>query len=320
MDLTLIVSKNGDGDYTTITEAIQAIPYDKPACIFIKAGVYREKLFSDKRELQILGEGADRTIITFGDCARKIHPDGKPYGTFRSYTAFLGGEHIVVKNLTIENTAGDGRDVGQAIAAYVDVKKAYFENVHFLGFQDTLFTAPLPTAPHIPGSFIGPRENLPRTETQQYYKNCFIRGDVDFVFGGADAVFENCVLFSNDRNEAVNGYIAAPCTPKNGIGYIFLNCRLHSLAAPGTVYLARPWRGYAKAAFLECKMDTHIVPAGWDNWDDVQNEQTSYFAEYNSTYPDARCDRAFGVQLSPAEADQYRQLAEKLKCQIFSKK
>lgn len=319
MELELLVSQNGDGDFSTITEAVNAVPYRLPARIFVKSGIYREKLFVEKQELQLLGEGTEKTILSFGDYARKIHHDGKDYGTFRSYTAFLGGEHITVKNLTIENTAGDGRTVGQAIAAYVDAKQAYFDHVRLLGFQDTLFTAPLPFAPHISGSFVGPREKTPRQNSQQYYKNCFIRGDIDFIFGGADAVFEDCTLFSNDRGEAVNGYIAAPSTAENGLGYLFLNCRLHSSAAPGTVYLARPWREHAKAAFLECEMDNHIASAGWDNWDDAKNETTAHFAEYRSTGPGAKHNRVFGIQLSAPEAARYRQLADDFKYRILSK-
>ncbi|HEX3038642.1 MAG TPA: pectinesterase family protein [Oscillospiraceae bacterium] len=316
MELELLVSQNGDGDFLTIMEAVNAVPYRLPARIFVKSGIYHEKLFVEKQKLQILGEGTENTILSFGDYARQTHPDGKKYGTFRSYTAFLGGEHITVKNLTIKNTAGDGRSVGQAIAAYVDARQAYFDHVHLLGCQDTLFTAPLPFAPHIPGSFVGPREKAPRQNSQQYYKNCFIRGDIDFIFGGADAVFEDCTLFSNDRGETVNGYIAAPSTPKNGLGYLFLNCRLHSLAASGTVYLARPWRGYAKVAFLECEMYKHIAPDGWDYWGNAENEKSAQFAEYNSTGPGAERDRAFGRQLSADEAVKIYQIAKILKSSI----
>ncbi len=319
MKLELLVSQKGDGDFITITEAINAVPYHMPARIFVKSGIYQEKLFVEKQNLQILGEGTDKTILSFGDYARKLHLDGKPYGTFRSYTAFLGGEHITVKNLTIENTAGDGRTFGQAIAAYVDAQQAYFENVHFLSFQDTLFTAPLPPEPRTPGSFIGPRERTPRSSSQQYYKNCFIRGDVDFIFGGADAVFENCDIFSNDRGEAVNGYIAAPSTPENGFGYFFLNCSLHSLAASGTVYLARPWRKYAKVAFLKCEIGSHIAFAGWDNWGNPENEKTAKFAEYHSTGAGSGHNRAFGIQLSLPEAAWYRQKIDDLKHCILSK-
>lgn len=317
MELELIVSQNGDGDFLTITEAVNAIPYPMSARILIKGGMYREKLFIDKRKLEIVGEGAENTILSFSDGAYYPHPDGRLYGTFRSYTAFFGGEHVSVKNLTVENTAGDGQIAGQAIAAYVDAKCAYFENVHFLGCQDTLFTAPLPLAPRSPGSFVGPREKTPRSESYQYYKNCLIRGDIDFIFGGADSVFQDCEIYSNNRGEAANGYIAAPCTPEGGLGYLFLNCRLCSQAAPCTVYLGRPWREHAKATYLDCEMGEHIAPAGWDNWDDPQNEKTSRFAEYNSIGSGAGNTRAFGAQLSDQEALHYREMAENLRLTIL---
>lgn len=318
MKLEFIVSQSGDGDFQTITEAVNAVPYSMPARILVKSGVYREKLFVEKHALEIVGEGAENTVLSYADAAYHPHPDGRQYGTFRSYTAFLGGEHILVKNMTVENTAGDGNTAGQAIAAYVDAKRAYFENVRFLGFQDTLFTAPLPPTPRIPGSFIGPRGKTPRNSSMQYYENCFIRGDIDFIFGGADAVFQNCKIFSNDRGEEVNGYIAAPCTPEDGIGYLFLDCCLCSDAMPGTVYLGRPWREHAKAAYLGCEMGAHIAPAGWDNWDNPQNEKTTRFAEYNSTGPGAGNTRAFGAQLTEQEAAEYRRLAEQLRCSVLS--
>jgi len=317
MEQELIVSQSGDGDFQTIMEAVNAIPYGMPARVFIKRGVYREKLFVEKCELEMIGEGAENTILTFADGAYHLHPDGRQYGTFRSYTAFFGGEHILVKNVTVQNTAGDGRTAGQGIAAYVDAKRAYFENVHLLGFQDTLFTAPLPPTPRIPGSFIGPRGKTPRNRSMQYYKNCFIRGDIDFIFGGADAVFQDCEIFSNDRGEAINGYVAAPCTPQDGLGYLFLDCRLCSDAMSGTVFLGRPWREHAKAAYLDCAMGAHIASTGWDNWSNPENEKTTYFAEYHSIGPGAGKARAFGAQLSEQEAANDRRLAEELRCLVI---
>lgn len=315
--MELWVTQDGSGSFCTITEAVQAVPYHERAIIHIKPGIYKEKPFVEKREITLEGEDPLTTIITYADGARHRHTDTKNYGTFRSYTAFLGGEHIHVKNLTIANTAGDGRIAGQAIAAYVDAECAYFQNVRLLGHQDTLFTSPLPNEPHIPGSFIGPREYTPRHKTKQFYDSCYICGDIDFIFGGADAVFQNCEIFSLNRGEAVNGYIAAPCTPQDSMGYVFLNCRLTSDCAAQTVYLGRPWREHAKVNYINCEMGAHISAKGWDNWNNPQNENTASFSEYGSTGPGASANRAFGNQLSQTQASLLQKAAEKLQREVI---
>ncbi len=125
--------------------------------------------------------------------------DGSKRGTFRSYTAFFGGGRVCVKNMTIKNSAGDGRVVGQAVAVYADADLCLFENVELTGCQDTLFCAPLPVSARQKNGFMGPRLLTKRRLTKQYYKNCHITGDVDFIFGGADAVFDDCEIICNDR-------------------------------------------------------------------------------------------------------------------------
>ena len=287
--MKLIVAKDGSGDFLTIGAAVAEVPYEEPSVIYIRPGIYREKLTCDKSDVAFIGENAENTILSWNDGAYHRHPDGQSFGTFRSYTAFFGGSRVRAENLTIENTAGDGRVAGQAIAAYVDARFAYFRNVRLLGRQDTLFAAPLPDAPRIPGSFIGPCKSAPRESSTQYYLNCRIEGDVDFIFGGAQAVFEECELVSLSREEAVNGYIAAPCTPKDqAFGFLFYHCSLLSKGCkPETVFLGRPWRENAKAAFLECGFGRHIAPSGWDNWDNPANEKTAVFAEFQNYGPGA---------------------------------
>jgi pectinesterase len=124
--LEICVSQS-DGDFSSITEAVQAVPYDAQAVIRIGEGVFTEKIFSEKKNITFIGEGPDKTVLEYGDGAFDEMPDGSKRGTFRSYTAFFGGEKCVVKNLTIRNTAGDGRTAGQALAVYADAKKCFFE-------------------------------------------------------------------------------------------------------------------------------------------------------------------------------------------------
>ena len=196
--LTIKVAKSG-GDYSVIQEAIDAVPYDESAVIEIGPGVYREKIFCEKKDITLIGAGMAETIIDYDDYANEIMPDGSKRGTFRSYTVFFGGRKVTVKDMTIRNSAGDGRVVGQAVAVYADADVCRFENVRMTGCQDTLFCAPLPVAARQQNGFMGPRMMTERRLTKQYYKNCEIVGDVDFIFGGADAVFDDCVITCNDR-------------------------------------------------------------------------------------------------------------------------
>ena len=196
--LTIKVEKSG-GDYSVIQEAIDAVPYDESAVIEIGAGVYREKIFCEKKDITLVGAGMAETVIDHDDYANEVMPDGSKRGTFRTYTAFFGGKKVTVRDMTIRNSAGDGRVVGQAVAVYADADICRFENVKMTGCQDTLFCAPLPVAARQQNGFMGPRMMTERRLTKQYYKNCEIVGDVDFIFGGADAVFDNCVITCNDR-------------------------------------------------------------------------------------------------------------------------
>ena len=142
--LNLTVAQDGSGDYASISEAVLAVPYELEAQITIGPGVYREKLVCEKRRITLRGAGADATRLVWGDGGRLPHPDGRSTHTFRSYTAFFSGEQLTVEDLTIENDAGPGSVVGQAVAAYVDSARAVFRRVKLLGNQDTLFCAPLP--------------------------------------------------------------------------------------------------------------------------------------------------------------------------------
>ena len=297
-----------DGNFITINEALQAVPYNTKAIIFIDEGIYEEKIFCEKKNITLIGAGPEKTIIRWGDFANKMHPDGKKYGTFRSYTAFFAGRVLTVKNLSIINTSGDNKVAGQAIAAYVDSEVANFTNVHFDSYQDTLFCAPLPDAERERGGFFGPRVYSPRMSSFQFYYNCKIAGNIDFIFGGADALFHECTIVSKTLDRDTIGYVAAPSGKKEGAGFVFSNCQFPSLnCAKGTVFLARPWREEGKVALFNCYLDNHINEAGWSSWktDDTfeQNSRTT-FSEIESYGPGANpLKRAiWSKTLNPAQS------------------
>ena len=256
-----VVAADGSGDYTTVQEAINAVPdYRKEGAtrILIKKGVYREKIIiaSSKQRVHLIGE--DGTVLTYDDYAQKPNIFGENKGTSGSGSIYIFGEDFLAENITFENSSGP---VGQAVACHVAGDRAVFRRCRFLGFQDTLYTF---------------GEN-----TREYYEDCYIEGTVDFIFGKATAVFNRCELHSKHSG----GYLTAPATPQGcKYGYVFYDCRL--TADPdveaGSVWLSRPWRPYGKTVFIRCEMGRHIRLEGWNNWSNPDNEKTAYYAEYKS--------------------------------------
>lgn len=285
--LTMTVAQDGSAQFTTISEAVLAVPYDCPATIRIGEGVYREKLVCEKKDITLIGEGADKTRLVWGDGGKLPHPDGRPTHTFRSYTAFFSGEKLRVEEMTIENDAGPGSKAGQAIAAYVDSVQAEFIRVKLLGNQDTLFCAPLPEKEREKDGFLGPRVYAPRRASAQYYQNCEIAGDIDFIFGGADALFEQCTIRTVD-NGLAHSYVTAPSGAADGLGFVFWDCDFVSDGCPeGSIYLGRPWRPTGKTAVLDSRLGGHIAPEGFAAWNDRTDGDLACFAEAGNTGPGA---------------------------------
>lgn len=287
----LTVAADGSGDYRTIQEAINAVRAYSPVplTIYIKNGVYKEKIVvpSWVENLTIIGESRENTIITNDDYSGKYIAKGADtmqnkakFTTFTTYTMWVQGDDVKIRNLTIRNTAGR---VGQAVALHVDGDRFSIENCNLLGNQDTLLTA--------------------GDGSRQYYLNCYIEGTTDFIFGPATAVFSNCTIKSLS-----NSYITAASTPVwKKFGYVFFNCKLIAAPEATSVYLGRPWRAYARTVFIDCEMDKHIRPEGWDNWRNPENEKTAYYAEYKSKGPggDVAKRVSWSHQLTATEAKQY---------------
>ncbi|MDE6638956.1 MAG: pectin methylesterase [Acetatifactor sp.] len=283
-----------------------------PAVIHIGPGVYREKLVITRPNLTLLGEGENRddTMLVWGDAAFDDMPEGDKRGTFRTASVRIDTHDFTARHLTFKNDAGYGHDVGQALALYVDGDRIYFEDCCLLGSQDTLFTAPLPLKEAIPEGFKGPGADKPRIQGRHCFRSCMIQGDIDFIFGGGTAWFEDCLLFSKMpeplKTQEIYGYITAASTPENQpFGYVFRNCRLESDCPPGTIMLGRPWREWAKTIFLNCELGAHIHPAGWADWGKTHGH--FYYGEYCSkgpgASPETRAD--FSCQLTDAEAAEY---------------
>lgn len=302
----MIVAQDGSGDFKTIQEAINQVPEDNQVrtVIDVKAGEYYEKLHIDKKMVTLKGEPG-KTTITYDDCAVKRWPNGEKYGTFHSYSVLITGDDFTAEGITFKNSAGPGAVAGQALAAYIDADRVIFRNCRFLGHQDTIFTAPLPPKPGSGDRFNSPRDDYERRMGRHYFENCFIAGDVDFIFGSATAVFYNCEIFSHDRH---GGYVTAASTPEGEkYGYVFIDCRLTGDAPADSVYLGRPWREFAKTVFINTYMGEHIRAEGWHNWGSEAKEKTTFYAEYNSSGPGAKIDQRvkWAKVLTSQEAEEY---------------
>lgn len=278
----IIVSKNSDGDFSSVQAAVNAAKSGDE--ILVKSGVYKERVEITKQGIRLIGEGAENTVLENSYYAKMIMPDGEKRGTFRSYTLLINTNNFTCKNMTITNSAGFGSEVGQAIAVYAEGDGIFFEDCRLIGHQDTLFTGPLPEQEYEKGGFRGPTEFAPRVQGRQLYRRCYISGEVDFIFGSAEAYFDGCDIFSYNCNKEINGYVTAASTYNDReVGYVFNNCRLTSDCPENTVYLGRPWRDYAKTVFISCEFGEHIHSDGFHDWNKEKARETAFYSVYNCT-------------------------------------
>jgi pectinesterase len=273
----VVVAADGSGDFQTVQRAIDHAPvYGKKRLVIeIRPGIYHERVTvpQDKPRVTFLGSDAAHTIISFDTGASSVG------GTFFSSTADIEGAGFEAAHITFENSHGPGT---QAVAVMIHSDKAVFEDCRFVAWQDTLYAA----------------------SGRQFYRDCFIEGHVDFIFGNAAAVFENCEIHSRGA-----GYITAQSrlTPDGPTGFVFDHCKITGENTGKGVYLGRPWRPYARVVYLDCWLGDHIIPAGWDNWNSKDNESTAWFGEYDSQGPGAKKDDRvhWGHSLTAAEARQF---------------
>ncbi|XP_073289749.1 probable pectinesterase 53 isoform X1 [Primulina huaijiensis] len=259
----LTVDKNaGLGDFTCIQDAIDSLPIINLVRVVIKvhAGVYTEKVSipATKSFISIEGAGAEKTIIQWGDTSQTIGPNGMPLGTFGSATFAVNSPYFIAKNITVKNTAPvptPGAVGKQAVAFRISADTASLVGCKFLGAQDTLY------------------DHLGR----HYYKDCYIEGSVDFIFGNGLSMFENCAV------HAIAGAIGAvTAQARKSIldvdsGFSFVNCKV---TGSGALYLGRAWGAFSRVVFAYTHMDNIIIPKGWYNWGDPSREMTVFYGQY----------------------------------------
>ena len=262
---TITVAKDGSGDYTSVQSALDAVPEGntKPITIRIRNGVYKEVIVVDARKnfISLVGEDKTKTILSYDNHAGTLLPNGDTLNTWTCASFFIYGNDFHAQNITFENTAGF--TAGQAVALRIEGNRASFINCRMIGHQDVLF--------------------LSGSGVKHFFKDCYIEGTTDFIFGAATAVFKNCHIHSRK-----NSHVTAAST--NSIipfGFVFFDCRLTADSNINKVSLCRPWSPTASVTYINCWMDKHIVPEGWNNWKNPANEATARYAEYKSSGPGA---------------------------------
>lgn len=276
---TIVVARDGTGDYRTLSEAMEGIRafMDYKVTVLVKNGIYKEKVVvpSWLQRVEFIGEDPAKTVVVYDD-----HANINKMGTFRTYTLKVEGNDITFRNLTVENNAAP---LGQAVALHTEGDRLVFINCRFLGNQDTVYTG--------------------MEGTRLYFLDCYIEGTTDFIFGPSTALFDGCTIHSKR-----NSYVTAASTPADAaVGYVFRNCRLTAADGVDKVFLGRPWRPHAATVFMRCELGGHICPAGWDNWRNPDNERTARYAEYGNWGAGAATEGrvAWAVQLTSQEAGRY---------------
>jgi pectinesterase len=261
----ITVAKDGSGQYNSVQAALDAVPEGnaKTITIYIKKGIYKEVVVVDARKsfITLIGEDKEKTILTFDNHAGTRLPNGDTLNTWTCSSFFIYGNDFHAENITFENNAGF--TAGQAVALRIEGNRASFKNCRMVGNQDVLF--------------------LSGSGVKHFFKDCYIEGTTDFIFGAATAVFKDCHIHSRK-----NSHVTAAST--NSIipfGFVFFDCKLTSDSNINKVSLGRPWSPTASVTYIRCWMDKHIVPEGWNNWKNPANEATARYAEYNSSGPGA---------------------------------
>lgn len=294
----LVVDCKGSGDYTTVKAAIAAIPstFEGKFVIYIKEGTYKEKLLLRQDNVVLVGDGADKTILTWDDYQGLYNGSTESdERNRRSYTLRTEGKGTIIQDLTIENTHQNNTGSGdQAMAVEVFNGSASFFNCNITGYQDT---------------FLGRNNNV-----YAYVKDSFVEGNVDFIYGNSVMLFDGCQINVNRNGAAITAPSTSAAAP---YGITFIGCEVTAdeVGFDGKtiskIYLGRAWKDAAKSVWIRCKMPAVLDPAGWmANMNDSVQDDKKIFAEWGCTYAesgdgDLSKRQNGGRVLTDAEAAEY---------------
>lgn len=266
----------------SINELLKTI--EPNSTIILNDGIYNEKIELNVNYITIKALNKHKAILSNNDYYHKIMPNNNECNTFGTYTLFVGSNNVTLQDIIIENTATPSYIYGQAVALHVIGTHFLCDNCIIRSAQDTLFTGPLPKDLSIRYKGFYPEDKLKQAPSIQHYKNCQIIGDVDFIFGCATTLFEECEIITIPRKDNGICYVSAPAHAVDcPYGYLFYKCTLKG-SVENSTYLARPWRDYGKAAFINCVLDKHIKPEGFNKWDNTNRDKTAEFIEYTPNH------------------------------------
>ncbi|KAL5553205.1 hypothetical protein UlMin_040606 [Ulmus minor] len=290
----IVVAQDGSGNFKTISEAVLAASKlsegNERVVIHVKAGVYKENVEIKKtiKNLMVIGDGIDTTIVT----GNKNNKAGST--TFRSATFAVSGEGFIAQDITFENIAGP--ESHQAVALRSGSDRSIFYRCSFKGYQDTLYVY----------------------SNRQFYRDCNIYGTIDFIFGDAVAVLQNCNIYvkrpmSNQKNTVT---AQSRSDPNENTGIIIHNSRitadsdLRPVQGSFETYLGRPWKQYSRTVIMKTSLDGLISPAGWLPWSGSFALKTLYYGEYMNNGAGAGTGGrvkwpGYRVITSPAEAGKF---------------
>jgi len=279
-----VVAQDGSGNFTTVQAALNAVPSNSTSrtVIFIKNGTYQEPLTlaSNKPNVTLLGQSETGVTLTYNRAADTVNPStGVTFGTGGSASFYINAAGFYANSLTFQNSSTTAHDPALAISIGGD--KAVFVNCQFLGPDDTIY---------------GDR-------CRQYFQNCYITGNTDFIFGPSTAVFQGCELHSH------GGTALTAASTENYVtyGYVFLDCKVTADSGVKTD-LGRPWRQYAAVSFQNCDLGSVINPGGYDDWNNTANDATVRYSEYNNTSTGTVSRVPYDTILTAAQAAAYTTL------------
>ncbi|OIW12461.1 hypothetical protein TanjilG_04210 [Lupinus angustifolius] len=262
----LTVSQDGTGHYKTVQEAINAVPLGntRRTIIRVSPGTYKQPLYVAKTKnfITLSGVCSEDTVLTWNNTATKIkHHQGDKVigtGTFGCGSVIVEGSDFIAENITFENSSPEGS--GQAVALRVTADRCAFYNCRFLGWQDTVYL-------HY---------------GKQYFKDCYIEGSVDFIFGNSTALLEHCHIHCKSA-----GFITAHSrkSQQETTAYVFLRCVITGNGGSSYSYLGRPWGSFGRVVFAFTYIDQCIKLVGWNNWGKTENEKSACFYEYRCYGP-----------------------------------
>ena len=282
--------------FRALQAAVDALP-ETGGEITLSPGVYREKVLITKSNVTLVGRGRrpHDVVITWSDGAVQVG------GTFKTATLEVRGDDFRADNLTVANDYWlRNKTPSQAVAFYVTGDRAVITRVRMLGHQDTLYAADRKCEPAQGGA--------PCRVSRQYFRDCYVEGHVDFIFGNSKAFFENCHLHGVAHEEVMLTAHMRTAADQ-GRGYVFDRCRITADPGVGKLWLGRPWRDYSRVIFLNTRIDAKLERAGWREWTPgtTQRLSTAFYAEHASTGPGAVDGprQPYALTLSAVEAERW---------------